>query len=265
MQWFRMYSEFAGDPVIQSLAFEDQRHYVVLLCIKSDGTLDKILSPQIRERVICRALGLDPLSASEAKRRLIEVGLITKDWQPCGWERRQFVSDSSTERVRKYRKSKETGNVTGNVTETLTDRSGNAPDTDTDTDTDKEKNKQKKKGAQGAVSPPAPAFDPLAITLPEAIPRDVWIDFVAHRKKVKAPLTELACKNLFAEISRWPANCDVVRAFQKCMAGGKWVVPYQPEPRKDNAAHQTASQRARERRAERDELIDAFAYGPDAH
>jgi hypothetical protein len=132
MQWFRMYSEFAGDPVIQSLAFEDQRHYVVLLCIKSDGTLDKTLATQIRERVICRALGLDPLAASEAKRRLIEVGLITKDWQPVGWDKRQFVSDNSTERVRKYRKSKETGNVT----ETIPERSGNGPDTDTDTDTD---------------------------------------------------------------------------------------------------------------------------------
>lgn len=131
--WFRMYAEFSGDPIIQSLAFEDQRHFVVLLCLKCNGTLDREMARPTRDRIICRGLGLDPVTAAEAQRRLVEVGLIDKNWQPSGWNARQFVSDSSTERVRKYRKKKEAGNVTPAFQE----RDCNAPDTDTDTETEK--------------------------------------------------------------------------------------------------------------------------------
>lgn len=128
--WFRLYAEFAGDPVVQSLAFEDQRHYVVLLCAKCDGTLDRDIAPNVRERIICRSLGLDPVTAAEVKRRLLEVGLIDKTWQPTAWDKRQYISDNSTDRVRKYRKNKQIGNVSG----TLQNRFGNGPDTETDTE-----------------------------------------------------------------------------------------------------------------------------------
>lgn len=126
LPWFRMYSSFASDPVIQSLSFEDQRHYAVVLCMKCDGLLDRKVAPRVRERLIAGGLGLDPVAAQEAKRRLMEVGLLQKNWQPKGWEKRQYQSDVSTERVRKYRKTKETGNVT----ETLPKRSETVSETD---------------------------------------------------------------------------------------------------------------------------------------
>ena len=101
--WFRLYSEFAADPKVQLLAFEDQRHFVLLLCLKCNGTLDTAsIGPEHFERMICKALGLDPTAGAEAKRRLIEVGLITQSWQPVAWDRRQFESDSSTPRVRAF-------------------------------------------------------------------------------------------------------------------------------------------------------------------
>lgn len=130
MPWFRLYAEFASDPVVQSLAFEDQRHFVVVLCLKCNGTLDRPMDERVRDRIIYRGLGLDPKTAEEAKRRLLEVGVIDEDWQPMGWEKRQFASDNSTQRVRNHRKNKEAGNVT----ETPAGCSGNGPDTDTDTD-----------------------------------------------------------------------------------------------------------------------------------
>ncbi len=52
----------------------------------------------------------------EAKRRLSEIGLINDDWQPVKWSDRQYQSDSSTERVHKYREKQH---------ETLQKRSGN--------------------------------------------------------------------------------------------------------------------------------------------
>ena len=126
MQWFRMYAEFLSDPVVQSLAFEDQRHYVAVLCLKCNGTLDREIAPKTRDRIIYRGIGLDPMNAEEAKRRLMEVGLIDKKWQPKGWDRRQYKSDNVTERTRNFRKNKETQNVP----ETLPERDGNAPDTE---------------------------------------------------------------------------------------------------------------------------------------
>jgi hypothetical protein len=118
LPWFRMYAEAAGDPVLQSLAFDDQRHYFILLCLKCGGTLDRQVAPEQRERIIARGLGLDAVTASEAKRRMMEVSLIDQDWQPLGWDKRQYNSDISTDRVRKYRNNKESGNVSETNNET---------------------------------------------------------------------------------------------------------------------------------------------------
>ena len=119
LPWFRMYSEFANDPVVQSLSFDDQRHYVMILCLKCQGVLDRKLTPQNRNRIIYRGLGLDALAAEEAKKRLMEVGLIFHSWQPKAWKKRQYISDVSTERVRKSRKNKDVGNVTETLVETF--------------------------------------------------------------------------------------------------------------------------------------------------
>ena len=102
--WFRLYAEFVTDPVIQALAFEDQRHYIGVLCLKCSGVLDRRVDPRVRDRIILRGLGLDPGAGSEAKRRLLDVGLIDDEWTPTGWNLRQYKSDLSTNRVRKHRK-----------------------------------------------------------------------------------------------------------------------------------------------------------------
>ena len=109
--WFRMYSEFATDPVMQSISFDDQRHYIMILCLKCQGVLDRKILPENRKRIIFRGLGLDPVTAEEVKRRLMDVGVINASWQPKAWKKRQYLSDSSSERSRKSRKNKETGSV----------------------------------------------------------------------------------------------------------------------------------------------------------
>lgn len=116
--WFRLYAEFISDPKMQLLAFEDQRHYVGVLCLKCNGTLDTMsMGPEHLERLIAKALGLDPVTAAEVKRRLREVALITESWQPSSWNKRQYESDSSTARVHRWRDNQR------NATETLLQRS----------------------------------------------------------------------------------------------------------------------------------------------
>ena len=123
-QWFRLYSKLMYDPKIEFLSFEDQRHFIWLLCLKNDGILDeKYKNNEFFDRVISRKLGLQGEAYTSFKSRIIESGLVTKKLQPKQWDTLQMKSDSSAERVRNYR-AKKTKKC--NVTETLPKRYGNA-------------------------------------------------------------------------------------------------------------------------------------------
>lgn len=135
--WFRMYSEAVDDEKLRLLAFEDRWHFVALLCCKNADILDNN-DPLMRRKVAVK-LGLDLQTLEEVARRLSEVGLIDRDTlQPFKWDDRQFKSDSSKERVQKFRekqKKQETkqcndgSNGYSNVTVTC-------QESDTDTDTE---------------------------------------------------------------------------------------------------------------------------------
>lgn len=134
--WFRLYSEAIDDDKLRLLAFEDRWHFVAILCCKNMGILDAMTA--ITRRRIAVRMGLDVRELGEVARRLSEVGLIDEDTlQPKKWDDRQYKSDSSLERVRKFRdKTKGTDNTNKsdvkrpcNVTVTL-------QDTETDTDTE---------------------------------------------------------------------------------------------------------------------------------
>lgn len=85
--WFRLHAEFSFDPIIQSLSFDDQRHFLVLLCLKHNGTLDRKMDRKVRERVICRGLGLDPETSERVRATLLTHGLIDSSWSPADWDR----------------------------------------------------------------------------------------------------------------------------------------------------------------------------------
>lgn len=159
LPWFRMYTDFLKDPKIVSLAFEDQRHFVGVLALKASGFLDQKCDAKLMDRMVAQELWLDPLAVLEVRRRLVDAGLIHKNWQPVAWEKRQYVSDKSTDRVRKYRENKKKN--TGNGDETLQKRSSNADVTPPDTDTDTEK-----MSTANAVDVPA-----LAGTPPQVAPQ----------------------------------------------------------------------------------------------
>lgn len=134
MPWLRLYVEIIDDDKLGLLAFEDRWHYIALLCCKRTGLLDADCNPDLLRRRVALKLGLSTRELDEVARRLSEVQLIDRETlQPNGWEHRQFESDSSTERVRRYRERMGSGGKKRkcNVSET-------AQDTDTDTDTEKQ-------------------------------------------------------------------------------------------------------------------------------
>lgn len=105
IRWFRMYAEAVDDEKLRLLAFEDRWHFVALLCCKAQGLLDG--TDVLTRRKVAVKLGLDSRELEEIARRLAEVGLIdASSLQPMAWDRRQFKSDDSKERVRAYREKR---------------------------------------------------------------------------------------------------------------------------------------------------------------
>ena len=133
MHWFRLYSRMIDDDKLRLLAFEDRWHFVALCCLKSEGLIDEP-ADDLRARRIAVKLGVQLRELDEISRRLREVGLVDEALSPLAWDELQFRSDSSTDRVKAYRKrQKKQGADTVkrdcNVSET-------AQEEDTDTDTE---------------------------------------------------------------------------------------------------------------------------------
>jgi len=145
--WFRMYTDFLEDAKMMTLAFEDQRHFIGVLALKSAGTLDQECEARVMDRIVAQKLWLDGSVIGEVKRRLIEADLISEDWQPIAWDKRQFVSDrdpSAAERARRYREKKRA--EAEKEASRVTSRTRHAARTDTEQNrTDSE---QKGKGAK---------------------------------------------------------------------------------------------------------------------
>ena len=138
--WFRMYSDAIDDEKLRLLAFEDRWHFVAILCCKNSGILDS--DEKLMRRKVAVKLGLDLRELDEVARRLAEVGLIDADTlQPIAWDKRQYVSDGSKERTKRYReKLREShSDVTVTSHERHNEVTVTPPDTDTDTDTDTDK------------------------------------------------------------------------------------------------------------------------------
>lgn len=135
-QWFRFYSEALNDPKVQSLPPDLFKHWVNILCLacSNNGTLPETLHET------AFALRLSETDTVTVLERLLNATLIDRisggangyRYAPHSWDKRQYKSDTSTDRVKRFRNRK------GNVTET-------PPDTDTDTDKkDKSKDLSKK-------------------------------------------------------------------------------------------------------------------------
>jgi len=95
-QWFRLYSEFADDPKVQMLSEPLQRRLIMLFCSKCKGETLHETERAFHWRVSEKEL-------AETKSIFIEKGFIDDRWNLLNWNKRQFLSDSSTDRVRRHR------------------------------------------------------------------------------------------------------------------------------------------------------------------
>jgi hypothetical protein len=188
--WFRLYSEFAHDPKVQMLSEAMQRRYVMLMCLRCSEVLETL-----HETEIAFQLRLSTSELEETKDLFISKNFIDKHWNLLNWDKRQFVSDSSTMRVAKHRNKKK---QVSNVSETLQKRPSNATDTDTDTEQ-----------IQKRTTSVAP---------PEGVSDSVWQEFKSLRKAKKAPITQRAIDKISEEANL--AGWTLEKALEECIVRG---------------------------------------------
>lgn len=105
MKWFKVHAEIIHDPKIRALAFEDRWHFVAVMALTADGTLDE--PAELRDELVSVALGLHGIDLEKAKARLMRLRLIGEDWKPTRWEKRQASTDpTSAERQRRWKESR---------------------------------------------------------------------------------------------------------------------------------------------------------------
>ena len=186
--WFRLYSEFAHDPKIQMLSEAMQRRYVMLMCLRCSEVLETL-----HETEIAFQLRLSTDELEETKQLFISKNFIDKHWNLLNWDKRQFVSDSSTMRVAKHRNKKK---QVSNVVETLQKRPSNAIDTDTE---------QIQKRT-------------TSVATPVGVSDSVWQEFKSLRKAKKAPITQRAIDKISEEANL--AGWTLEKALEECIVRG---------------------------------------------
>jgi hypothetical protein len=120
-RWFRFYAEALDDPKVQKLDGDTFKAWVNLLCLtaKNSGVL-----PAIDD--IAFALRIDVNGARTLVERLLNATLIDKlsggvggaRYAPHGWQERQYKSDTSTDRVKRFRQRSKVDTETSPETDT---------------------------------------------------------------------------------------------------------------------------------------------------
>jgi hypothetical protein len=99
-QWFRMYAEFLNDPKVQMMSEVMQRRLVMLFCARCNG------SETFHDEEITFLLRVSMDEWLATKAEFVTRKFIDKDNKILNWNKRQFVSDSSTARVSRHRAKK---------------------------------------------------------------------------------------------------------------------------------------------------------------
>lgn len=127
--WFRFYNESVDDPKVQRLSPPLFKFWINCLCLasKHGGTL-----PELDH--VAFSLRMTERTAQESQESLIASGLLDvvgNSVSPHNWNGRQYNSDVSTERVKRFRQRSKT--VSATVPDTDSEQ---IQKTDTDSDTE---------------------------------------------------------------------------------------------------------------------------------
>ena len=135
--WFRMYAEFANDPKVQMLSEADQRRLTMLLCLRCNGSVT------LHDEEVTFLLRISNDEWTVTKAIFVAKGFINSDNEILNWDKRQFASDTSKNRVASHRERKK---QQGNNDVTLQVTKSNALDTEQNrTDTEQNRTEQNRR------------------------------------------------------------------------------------------------------------------------
>jgi len=181
-----------------------QRRYVMLMCLRCSEVLETL-----HETEIAFQLRLSTGELDETKQLFISKNFIDEHWNLLNWDKRQFVSDSSTMRVARHRNKKK---QVSNADETLQKQPSNAIDTDTDTEQIQKRT--------------------TSVATPIGVSDSVWQEFKSLRKAKKAPISQRAVDAISNEAKK--INWTLEKALEECVVRGwqafkaDWVVKPNP-------------------------------------
>jgi hypothetical protein len=189
--WFRMYSEFATDPKVQMMSELEQRRLLMIFCLRCNGHVT------LQDEEVTFMLRISNDDWANTKKLFMSKGFINNDNEVMNWDKRQFVSDSSAERVARHRDKKR---IDSNVTVTPPDTEQIQNRTDTESDTERPKT-------------------PLATLMAMGVSKKPAQDWLRIRKDKKLTFTDDAMELFLSEIEK--ANLTIVEAIKFCN-GKSW-------------------------------------------
>jgi hypothetical protein len=208
--WFRLYSEFADDPKVQMMSEAMQRRLTMLMCSRCKGET-------LHETEMAFHWRISPAELAETKAVFLEKGFIDEKWSLLNWNRRQFISDSSTERVRRSRQKKKQD-------ETLQTQNVTTPE-------------QNRTEAEQTQKQKRPSVAVATFTLPPWVDVEAWNAYDEMRKKIRKPMTdharELILKKLEGFEARGMSSADALNAS----TSNSWTGVFEPKSQNGGSNH----------------------------
>lgn len=148
-RWFRFYDEALDNPKVQRLAPHLFKTWVNLLCLasKDGGKLPSNDDIAFRLRISVQ-------DAAQQVEDLILAGLIDVDAAraraPHNWEDRQYASDSSAERTKKYRENRKKQHCDSHACVTVTVQKQSR--TEAETEAEQSRTRERAKAVSNLIS-----------------------------------------------------------------------------------------------------------------
>ena len=216
-QWFRFYSETLRDRKLERIARATGNDkvtllgiWITLLSLANDsperGVLLLVDNIPLTFDDFCYETEIESDQLQPIIDRFIKFDMLSCDdgiYYITNWGKRQFKSDTSKERVQRYRerKAKENG-VPSNVTVTLPQQPSNAPESESESESETEQNK----------NPLRAFFDELATTWHNYYPEKRQYGYDTVKAKIAARYKDKAFRENWAEALRQSCNVKALRS-----------------------------------------------------
>ena len=159
--------------------------------------------------------GLPWFALDELKKRLKDVNLVDKNWDVIKWEERQYKSDSSKERQRKYREKQK---VSKSVTEPKRHQNAKVTTQDTDTDTEADTEKDKIKSV-------VKRMNALGVDTP------LFREYIKTRGRLKATNTARALATLAKKAEKLAQQGENIKELVEEAHSNGWKSIYEQKDR----------------------------------